>query len=452
MRTRICLLLLLAASTSIAAVKPEQFPWSRILTPPPGAKLEIASAVLDSALFDTLDQKMGNLRLFDQSGREVPYLLRPRALRTAKGHLVALGLPVTFDQLRELDGNRLELIVSREDKGATPAALQLESGIRNFEKLVTVSGSTDRQSWTVLAMDEPIYDYSRYADVRRDTVRFTAARYPWYKIQISNITENKDSPLVQIIRQTRGQNASNETEATSFRREPFRINRLVFLESRATVQTGERETREAAPAAFRVTEDDRKQETTVAFSTLRQPLAAVTLVTDDSNFSRSVRLEGKQEEAPAIWQTLATGRLGRLQAGRISQDTLTLDLPQETRFREYRLVISNLDNPPLAVTGLRLRESLYEAVFFPKAGVSYRLAYGGTDIAAPRYDTASVLAGILAETAETWTLGGAEERAGVRAGCACPFTSARVLTAALIIMAGVLVFFVARLARKVEAD
>lgn len=454
MKTPALLALFLTTSAVLATTTPTQFPLCRQLNPPTSpTRNEIGAVTLDAAIFNVMDGRFGNIRIFDQTNREVPFLIRHKAPPKIIQQLVPSGLPVSFDSLRQLDGNRIEIVVTRQNATTSPVAIQFESGVRNFEKLVTVRGSLGGEKWTVLAKDEPIYDYSRFADVRRDQVRITPGRYALYKIEISNITEKKDSPLVEVIRQTRGNREANEVEATSFLKEPFRVNQIVFLDQRETVLTGSPETRDVPITATQVTEDAKKQETSILFTTQRQPISAIMLQTDDTNFSRGITVEGETEVEPKTWQNISGGQLSRLHAGRIQQDHLTLTLPCETRYRRYRLTIHNRDNPPLAALVIRVRESLHEAVFFPKAGAAYRFCYGGAPLDPPVYDVATVLAEIPAGTTESWTMSSAGPQAAYSEKTTkAPFPAKRILTIALIVMAGVLIIFIARLARKVEVD
>ena len=142
--------------------------------------------------------------------------------------MISRSAPLPVTAFRELPGNRVELTVARDARAPQAAEIRLESGVRNFEKLVPVYGSTDGEAWTPLAKDQAIYDYTRFVDMRKDSIPVTPGPYALYRIELGNIVERKDSPLVQIVRQTRGGNS--ETESSSFLREPFRIERILFIE------------------------------------------------------------------------------------------------------------------------------------------------------------------------------------------------------------------------------
>ncbi|MEI6564714.1 MAG: DUF3999 family protein [bacterium] len=443
-------LMITAASVlPLFGATPDAFPHIKPLLPPAGPSTEIGAFVLDSELFDALDAPLANFRLFDAARQEAPFLVRLKTPLRSVESLRPFAAPAQVESFRTVESNRIEMLVARAPQQPQPAALQFESGVRNFEKLVTVSGSHDRQAWTVLAANEPIYDYSRFVDVRRDRIPLDGGDFPWYRIEVSNITENKDSPLVEIIRQTRGSRESNEIEATSFRREPFRMDRIIFLERQTSVVTGAPETRESDIPNWTVAQDPKQQQTTITFSITCEPLVAVILKTGDANFSRAVTLEGRAT-GDAAWQTLTQSRITRIRAGLIQQNTLEVALPTEYRGRQFRLTVYNQDNPPLTFTGLRARCNVYEALFFPKPGAAYQVYFGGTDIPSPRYDVAAVLAGIPAGSGAPWRISPTQPNPDFKKQRAAPMSGKTLLMAALILMVAILIPIIAKLARKIS--
>jgi hypothetical protein len=448
-------LLSATAFACLASVKPAEFPCVRDVSPPPDRTADVAAFVLDADVFDKLDARMANFRLYDDAGREQPSLIRQRIpLRTTTAER-AFAAPARAESFRQLPDNRIELVVTRDPNHQPTCGLRLESGIRNFEKLVTVSGSADGRNWSTLVTDEPIYDYSRFVDIRKDTIRFPPSDFTHFRLQISNITENKDSPLVEIIRQTRGAGGSNEVEATSFRREPFRIERLVLMERvTETARHGGPEEGEFAVTGWTAADDAKNRRTVIEFSTRRQPLTAVVFGTDDLNFSRSVTVEAS-DDGPGrrTWHHVAAGRISRIHAGVIRQDSLSVHFPRESRFRAYRVTIENQDSPPLTIASLTAKETRYEAIFFPKPGQKYRAAYGNADIPPASYDIGAVLAACSSESALLWSLGpetGNPEFSPGARGFA--INGKLVLTVSTIAMVVVLTIVIALLIRKIGVN
>ncbi len=448
--TSAALCLLLLGTAAHAATPPGLFPKEKTITRQSDQPAEVGQWTLDADLFDSLDGAYGNLRLFAPDGKETPFLIRNKADTRSVVSYVPVSVSSSVESLRKLEDNRVELTVVRKASEPMVAGIQFESNIRNFEKLVSVYGSTDHVTWTRLAEAAPIYDYSRFIDLRRDRISFAPSAYTTYRIEISNMTEKQDSPLVELIRQTRGSETPTETEATAFRREPFRIDQIRFLERRESIVANAAETADTDVADFKVGHDAKACTTLVTFTTRRQPVTVVTLLTDDSNFSRSATVEGETETAPRTWQLLSSGTLSRIRIGGTRQEQLTLTLPG-SRYRKYRVSLRDMDNPPLNITGVRIRHNLVEGLFFPKTPAAHRLCYGGQECPAPVYDVASVLGRVIPESVQPWKVG--EERANPDYSTKCAFrlcSGKTGMVIALGVMAVILLVFVARLARKIE--
>lgn len=439
--------LLLAAYGSTAAdLRP--FPFYRELQPPADGTGDVASVVLDRPIYAAADGPRVCLRIGDQDNREVPFHVRAKT--PTKSALRETAFPAEVLSFRELPDNRAEIVARREARQPVPAGLRIRTAQRNFEKAVTVSGSADRERWTILAEAVPIFDYSRFIDVRSDRVACAPRDFSFYKIELANIMENRDSPLTEIIRRRAGGTEIETTEINAFRKEPFRMDRLEFLAQQEIAQAGEIETREEAVREWIAVPDAQRRQTRVTFNAAGQPLVALTLETQESNFSRPVDVAAA-ETSNGPWTDLAAGRISRVDAGKVHQQALTISLNGERRYRHYRIVIDNQDNPPLTILGLRARENLYEALFFPKPGCRYRLYYGGSGVPAPSYDTATVLTAILPGATAAWSLGDEQKNPGFKPGARSSFNSKRLLIAAIVLMVGVLAWAMFRITKQVDA-
>jgi hypothetical protein len=448
--TTAALLLLLLGASAHAATAPGLFPLEKTITLQADHRAEVGQWVMDADLFSALDNPYGNLRLYDTNGKETPFLIRNKADTRSVVSYAPVSVSSSVESLRQLPDNHIELVVTRTASDPMVAGIQFQSNIRNFEKLVTVSGSNDRSTWVPLVETAPIYDYSRFIDLRRDKINFAPSSYTAYRIEISNMTEKQDSPLVSLIRQTRGTDTPTEKEATSFRREPFRIDQIRFLERREHITSDATETAEADVTDLKVAHDAKARTTLVTFSTRRQPVTAITLLTDDSNFSRSATVEGESDVIPHGWATLSAGTLSRIRIGGTRQEQLMLKLTA-TRYKQYRITIRDMDNPPLEITGIKILHNQVEGLFFPKSSTPYRLCYGGQDRPYPSYDVASVLSRVVPDAVQNWKL--SEERINPDYSTKCGFrlcSGKTAMTAAMIIMAAILIFFIARLAKKIE--
>jgi hypothetical protein len=105
----------------------------------------------------------------------------------------------------------------------------------------------------------------------------------------------------------------------------------------------------------------------------------------------------------------------------------------------------------LTVTAIRLRENLYEGLFFPKAERSYRVFFGGRDLRAPAYDVGAILQTIPAEAADAWSLGAASANPVFKTGNRSPwFNSKKLFSIAIVAMIIVLAWAIVRSVGKID--
>jgi hypothetical protein len=426
-------LLLIAGGLNAADLRP--FPFCRELQPPAAAG-ELAGVTLDRPIYAAAASLPANLRIGDQDNREIPFQLRVKA--PAKATLREIPLPAEVLSFRELPDNRVEIIAGCPDRPASLAGLRIHSPKRNFEKQVTVFASPDREKWQLLAEAVPVFDYSRFIDVRNDRITFAPGNYRYFKIEVANITETNDSPLTEIIRKRSGKTEIETTEINSIRKEPFRMDRLDILEQQETFLPGEIETREDAVGEWTTADDAERHLTVLTFAGYREPITELILATQESNFSRPVTVAGA-DSPKGPWTDLAAGRISRIDAGKVHQQALTIPLNGERRYRHFRLSIENQDNPPLTITGIRARQNLYEVIFFPKPGDRYRLYYGGSNAPLPVYDIETVLQALPPGAAPAWTMGAEQPNPEFKPGAPPPaYDGKKLLIAAIVIMVGVL--------------
>lgn len=450
---RICLSIVgLALAGGLQAGPPQgikPFPFFGSLPPPPVRSNEVGGFILNDAVYETTDNPDTGLRIFDQDNNETPFWIRKKT--ATKIVVQDHPFPAEIVSLKEGADNRIEILVKRDTNSPPPGVVRLHTPLRNFEKQVTIEGSLDGNQWETLAANAPIYDYSRYLDVSNDRVPVIPRGYGYYKIAIANITETKDSPLTEIMKHTRAGRELAKTETTVARKEVLRLDRISFVALQETLVTGECAVRESPVTNWFVAEDARHKQTILTFATARQPLTAIELDCADANFSRSLTVFSADGGSRTAWVERAAATISRIQAGKVQQQQQIISLPSECRARHYRLAIDNQDNPALTITGIRLRENLYEGLFFPKEGRSYRVFMGGRDLRAPSYDVATVLQAVPAGANDVWTLGAKTANPAFKAGFSAAWMSGKKLfVIAVLIMVAVLAWVIVRAAGKID--
>lgn len=425
------------------------FPFFQELSPPALSSNQVGAFVLDHAVYDATVELSSGLRIFDQDGNEVPCWVRKKtATRTVQQER---PFPAEIITLKESADNRIEILAKRDTNNPPPDIIKFDTQGRNFEKQVTVEGSADGVYWETLTSNAPIYDYSRYLDVRNDRVSVTSRNYEHYKIEIANIAETRDSPLTEIKKHSREDRELDRTETKVWHREALRLERITFVALKELFLTGATDTRESAVTNWSLQQDTRQKQTMLTFSTACQPVSAIELDVADPNFSRALTVFGAESGTKTSWVEKAAGKINRIRAGRVQQEHLVMALPAESRERHYRLAIANQDNPPLTIKGIRLRENLYEVLFFTKADRRYRVFFGGKNQRTPSYDVATVLQAVPAGSADAWLPNEPKANPVFQQGYSLAWLSSkRLLVAAVIVMVAVLGWVIVRATGKLD--
>ena len=412
MKKTVAIALVVLLGSLCHAAEVEYFPLMKDIAAPAGADREVGACDLDEEVLDAVEGDYSGLRILDAAEQETPYLVRPK--RRKKTVVLECTVPMEKKSLETLPDNRVRIVLHQkpvtDEPLGEPEVLILSSRLKNFEKAVTVHGSFDGLTWELLTDDQPIFDYSRFIDIRNDRVDIKRGPYKQYRIEISNMSEKQESPLTSLAREKQGEKIVSETERKSFRRADFRIESITFKGKKSVERKTKSVTREYTAENFESELDAVEKETVLTFSVACPPLTKLTLLSEDANFSRRVEVEATDKDpAENDWRHLTTCNISRIRLGRFRQDHTEIALPGLPRFRWYRLKIRNLDSPPLTITGVRPSGEVHEAVFFCQKGQSYRMYYGAKGMSVPRYDIADVLRRTEGEDTDAYELGDEEE-------------------------------------------
>ena len=410
---------------------------------------ELGSCEIDEEMFSGVERSFANLRLVDDGAREVPVVVRRRATAKKRVHEETIASEtVSFETSST---NRVEIRLKVKEEGNPAAtAVVLKSKVRNFEKQVSVFGSHDGLEWKVIAENMPIFDYSRFIDVRNERINFEPSAFPFFKLEISNISESHQSPLTRIARETRGGALASEVERTSFQRSDFRIEKIELIQKKTSTRYADLKRVYSTENLLSEIDDENKQ-SLVTFDTARTPLTRLSVQVDSSNFNRAILLEGSDDEGKKPkWQRILSTRIGRISLGSFRQEKTSIDLGGEQRFRHYRLTIDNLDNPALVIQGVRAEGPAYELVFYRSSHGQYHALYGAKAAYLPKYDIGSVLT--KAKDAETvkYGLKQQEDNPGFRTGRGTGLDGKKMMVVAILAMVAVLFWLVLKTVKHVE--
>jgi len=384
-----CIVVLYCAVSPIVAAEPA-FRFSKEVKAPLLQREELLAIPLDSEVFAATQESLADVRLHDNEGKSIPYLLRKR--QTTRARAVRTTWPARDIAAQPLDDGGLEIIVrfAEDKKRPHPNGLTLVSPLRNFKQRVRVFTSTDGEPWEPAGEETVIFDYSRYMDVRSDSIPFPETGRRNFRIVIDDVTLEQESELLALTRRLQGAAEVDRTEQAVIDRRPFRIERIDFWREVHEERVTGDEKAVYPVDDFHVEEDRDKQRTLILVDTRRQPLTSLTIESPDRNFSRQAVVEVERTQGiNRTWQRIGEGTLTRLDFRNLKREELAIGF-SEARHRKYRLVIENRDSPPLQISGVKAEGNVYEILYLAGPDRHDQLLYGSDESERPAYDHAAI--------------------------------------------------------------
>ncbi|HNC24555.1 MAG TPA: DUF3999 family protein [Opitutaceae bacterium] len=381
---RVLILAVLGAALSAAALTPTDWPQRQPLTvTTPG----LTRVVLPAATFDLAQPGLGDLRLIDAAGREVPYLLDtpPAVAVSAADRQLA---PRSFRATPGPGGTVIEIETGTD---APLEAVELESPTAFFLKAAHVDVSADGSEWRSLGAALPVFRQFGAEQLALELDGKPAAR-------VRVTLDNYRTPPIQFtgarLRRTpRTTPAQPETPlgATISRREEY-VGETVL---------------------------------TVTLEGRNAPLTRLSLDADEKLFMRAVTVAVRESRGSTSEEvTVASGTIYRVALdGAPVRAGLDLPLSHTPAGRELLVHIHNGDSPPLKVTGLRVMHRPVNLLFIAPAAGTYHLIAGNSQATPPRYDLSTFAGDLRTATATAAAVRDAEPMPDYRPAPALPEVS-----------------------------
>lgn len=322
---------------------------------PSGAPL--IKVVLDQEILSKSKEGLGDLRITDSAGRDVPYkLIVERSIFTQEN----IYPIVVLDNSYSIDGGYNVFIV---DFGQarhldTSNSLNIITSSENFKRTVEVSGSDDMLSWNLLRENGYIYDYTD--KMGNFKAQNTAVSYPenaFRYIRVKIFKGNDDFPLTITGAQVSQIKKSENKE-------------MVFK------------------PLYSVKENSAKKTTEVVVDLGKKgwPTSNIILESPNENFNRGTAVYESSDKNN--WRRVGQGYIFNYNTPKFIGANLEIGY-LEINERYLKLEILNGDDRPIAITGLSAKTILRSIVFQREQIYSlddYVLYYGNPKANFPEYD------------------------------------------------------------------
>jgi hypothetical protein len=359
-----------AALLAVTAAGSADDPWQRPIAVSRPGKVVVT---LDRDVYDKARSDLGDLRIVDDTGADVPYLVE----RGVSERGPAVRRPVTINR----GFVRGRSATATLDFGAPTFKSELLLSLPgdNFRRRVVVEGRSDTdRAWTTLTDSAYVFAVPGPPQARYETVPLPENDYRWLRV---TVLSGPDDPERLDVRDVwiRPEDRPRPREVSLTRARVFHA------------------------------EDAKARETvlTIDLAARFQPILALVLDVASERFFRDVVVEARRDlpagaaAEPFWWTQLGTGVVYRYEeAGRV-HERLRIDVP--ARERMLRLRIHNRDDQPLAVRAVTVLAPLERVVFEAAPFRRYSLQYGVPERSAPSYDVARTVrdpAAWIAESAE----------------------------------------------------
>jgi len=296
---------------------------------------------------------LADLRLIDDHGKEVPYVLY-----TDRG-----GDPIirsSTAKMREnsfVPGQFTQVVLEVQTDALFHNTVRIDTPESDFINWVEVAASDDAHLWRIVKARAPI---SRF---RKENLEGS---------QTIHYSENSARFLrLRIFESARQFPVTGAAILTYDTREPARA--LVPVPASFLLDTS------VPPDVTQWSAD---------LSTDQLPVTEIVFNTTQPEFYRAVRILTSANDKE--WRTICGGEIFRYKVGEKLEESLRVGFPENWGGRYWRVEILNGNDAPLTDTTLSLSMIPRFVLFQPAEGHSYRMIYGNAAAISPQYDLARI--------------------------------------------------------------
>lgn len=322
--------------------------YSRAIALPAADATHLASVVVPPDAYARAQAGLGDLRVIDDAGAEVPYARYVRL-----GSTNSVSLPTTLRENSFSPGRYTQLVLNVGRQAPFHNAVRIETSQAEFIAWVQVEASDDARVWRIVQERAPIFRFQKQGHEGTQTVAYSENNALYLRVRI--LDGQKQFPV------------SGATILYQTSEPPERVPLEIGVASDAHPPTG-------------------RSGWIADFSAGFVPAAEVRFdVPGQTEFIRSVEISSSADQKE--WSTFARGEIYRYRQSDKMQEQLAVPLPYEAPSSRYwRVEVVNGNDAPLEGATPHFFVTPRHIVFEQQPGRSYRLIYGQYRAEAPQYD------------------------------------------------------------------
>ncbi|MCI4624596.1 MAG: hypothetical protein L3V56_01400 [Candidatus Magnetoovum sp. WYHC-5] len=379
------ILLLLNIATSYAygdseTVRPENFTYSIKLTdnftPNMISRIHLNANILSKCSYNCKD-----MRIFDDNSNEIPYVIIKHKITQTPNPILPMNITVY-----ESDNVSVSITMQFK-KERLINEITLKTTNTNFNKMLTLYGSTDLANWIEITKDK-IYDFSAHVELRKTAIALNEpVAFQFYKIEL---TEQEDQNINESLRLKYGDLDFSLNKRNAYQTIPFKINAIT-----ATLKENKAPSSIYDSMVLIPTKKQVNHTTELSFE-VSPPVDNIIFDIDyPPYYNRVVSVYYKYKGLPNFF-FLGNDNIYNFPIADVwnkktsmTSDELQLFYQSNTSptIRQYKLVIWDNNNLPVNVNAIKIEWLRRYIYFIPnKKTKEYTLCFGNGEVSFPKYD------------------------------------------------------------------
>jgi hypothetical protein len=325
---------------------------------------EIASVRADALNYITLDRdafshsenRLGDLRIIDESGRELPYEVRAQITPPPE----PVRLPATLRENSFVPGKFTQEVLDLGERPGFHNSLRVQTPESDFINWVEVAASDDAHVWRIVNPRAPISRFRKDNLEGSQTIRYSENNARYLRLRVQEAGYSFQVADIEVFSSPEARKESPGEAAPLFASQ--------------------------APDGGR---EGSQTQWTVDLGSGNIPVAKFLFETSQPEFYRAVRILTSSDQKE--WQFAGGGEIYRYEAGGKTEESLAVQFYESAGPRYWRVEVLNGNDAPLSAARLSVLMPLRFVLFRPAPNRSYRLIYGNARASTPQYDLARTL-------------------------------------------------------------
>jgi len=361
------ILLLAGIVNSVYAIELTEWKYKADVTIEDGTG-EYCKLILTPDVYNAAKPDLGDIRLVNTSGEQVPYVLvRPKdTTERQKYEPDVINLSTNSD--------RASMVTLDFGKKTVKNSIEVITEGNNFRRAVKVEGSNDNIEFFTLV--EQAYIFAVTYNRRFEQIDLPKNDYRYLRITVRPMTTEEKSPVIDEVR-------AFKTEKSLAERHPVEMTLKEQIE------------------------DEKNNSSIYVYDLVyrRLPVSEIELEVADDSFYRYVTIEGRDAETREVkvysednrqrtrnvevkWERIISNTIYRYtDAKEQKHERLALSIPSGSLvYRYLKITISNYDDRPVAVKSASANMIAHKMVFTNMSNVAAALYIGSETARKPRYD------------------------------------------------------------------